>query len=435
MEKEIYTVGQINNKIKNLIEGDKEFNNVCIKGEISNLKYHSSGHIYFSLKDSSGVIRAVMFKSSRLNGLKFQMSDGDQVLVTGRIGVYEPAGAYQLYASKITRDGIGLLYQRFEQLKVELKEMGLFDDMYKKPLPRFALNIGVVTSPTGAAIQDIKNVIGRRNPYASIYLYPAQVQGEGAMYDIISGINYLDQMNLDVIIVGRGGGSIEDLWCFNEKEVAQAIFNCNTPIISGVGHEIDFTIADFVADKRAATPSAAAEIATFLYDDYLSQVEIYKSTLKNIIENKITEKRNKADNLEQIIKQFSPLNNLKTKEEKVNSLKVSLENIMNSKLDGEKKKLDNRRLYLDSISDTMKNLMSAKLDNCKHKFEMYSQQLESLSPLKKISGGYAFVTDDNGKNIVSVDNVSSGDDINIVVNDGKIIAKVENTLKEEIYGS
>ena len=217
--------------------------------------------------------------------------------------------------------------------------------------------------------------------------------------------------------------------------MAQAIFNCHTPIISGVGHEIDFTIADFVADKRAATPSAAAEIATFLYDDYLSQVEIYKSTLKNFIENKITEKRNKTDNLEQIIKQFSPINSLKTKEEKVNSLKISLENIMNSKLDGEKKKLDNRRLYLDSINDTMKNLMSAKLDNSKHKFEMYSQQLESLSPLKKISGGYAFVTDDNGKNIVSVDNVSSGDNINIVVNDGKILAKVEDTLKEEIYGS
>ena len=260
----VYTVGQVNSYIKNMFAEDFALRSISIKGEISNCKYHSSGHIYFSLKDKNAVIACVMFKSNT-KGLDFRLTEGQSVVATGTVSVYERDGKYQLYAEKITSDGAGDLHKKFEELKKELEEMGMFAPEYKKPIPKYAMNIGIVTAATGAAIQDIINISTRRNPYVQLNLYPSLVQGASAAPDIVNGIRCLDNMGMDVIIVGRGGGSIEDLWAFNEEIVARAVFECNTPVISAVGHETDTTIIDYVADRRAPTPSAAAELAVFVH--------------------------------------------------------------------------------------------------------------------------------------------------------------------------
>ena len=267
--KNTYSVGQVNRYIKNMFTQDYLLQKIYVKGEVSNCKYHTSGHIYFSLKDETGTLNCVMFAGHR-RGLAFAMKNGDKVIVGGSVDVYERDGRYQMYAKEITLEGAGALYERYLALKQELEDMGMFAQEYKQPIPRFIRRLGVVTAPTGAAVQDIRNISYRRNPYLQIILYPALVQGAGAAESIVKGIQMLDKTDVDVIIVGRGGGSIEDLWAFNEEIVARAIFECSTPIISAVGHETDFTIADFAADLRAPTPSAAAELAV---DDYRSVIE------------------------------------------------------------------------------------------------------------------------------------------------------------------
>ena len=278
----IYSVGQVNAYIKNMFAQDFMMSHIYVRGEVSNCKYHSSGHIYFTLKDRTGVLQAVMFSGSRKKGLKFRMKEGDKCVVLGSIRVYERDGKYQLYAEEILLEGAGLLYQRFEALKRELEEMGMFAPEYKQPIPRFASRVGVVTAPTGAAVRDIQNISRRRNPFVQVILYPAQVQGEGAAASIVSGIHALTEHGVDVIIVGRGGGSIEDLWAFNEESVARAIFGCPVPVISAVGHETDFTIADFVADLRAPTPSAAAELAVYDYRQAADQMTSAKLAFKPV---------------------------------------------------------------------------------------------------------------------------------------------------------
>ena len=255
----VYTVKQVNAYIRNMFTQDFMLNRIYVKGEVSNCKYHTSGHIYFSLKDESGTIACVMFAGQR-GGLSFRMAEGQQVIVFGSVSVYERGGTYQLYARQIRLDGEGVLYEKFQALKKELEEMGMFAQEYKKPIPPFAMRVGVVTASTGAAVRDIMNISRRCNPYVQLILYPAQVQGEGASESIVKGIHMLEQAGVDVMIVGRGGGSIEDLWAFNEEIVARAIFDCSVPVISAVGHETDTTIADYVADLRAPTPSAAAEL-------------------------------------------------------------------------------------------------------------------------------------------------------------------------------
>ena len=262
--KNVYTVRQVNSYIKNMFAQDFMLNRIYVKGEVSNLKYHTSGHIYFSLKDESGTIACVMFAGSRA-GLSFRMKEGQQVIVLGSISVYERDGKYQLYAREIVPAGAGLLYEKFEALKKELAEMGMFAPEYKQPIPKYVRTVGIVTAPTGAAVRDIINIAGRRNPYVQLILYPALVQGEGAAESIVKGIHALEAKQVDVIIVGRGGGSIEDLWAFNEEAVARAVFDCTVPVISAGGHETDTTITDYVADLRAPTPSAAAELAVYEY--------------------------------------------------------------------------------------------------------------------------------------------------------------------------
>lgn len=394
----VYTVGQVNNYIKNMFNQDFALNNIYVKGEVSNCKYHTSGHIYFTLKDKTGVISAIMFAGNR-NGLKFRMEEGQTVVALGSISVYERDGKYQLYAKQIILEGTGLLYQRFEQLKNELAEMGLFDAMYKKSIPKFATKIGICTAQTGAAIQDIINITGRRNPYVQLYLYPSLVQGAEAAKDIVNGIRCLDNMDLDVIIVGRGGGSIEDLWAFNEEIVARAIFNCNTPVISAVGHETDTTIADFVADMRAPTPSAAAELAVFDYNDFISKQLYFKQMLAAQIKWVIDKNRSQARQYETSLQLYSPSSQLQSKKQ-----------------------------YVADITTRLSEIFYNILNGRRHKMEIYAEKLNGLSPLSRISKGFAYVTDNKGRALNSVNQVETDDEISLIIRDGSIKAKVTNKI-------
>ena len=400
----VYTVGQVNTYIKQMFSQDFMLTNICVKGEISNCTYHSSGHIYFTLKDRTGVISAVMFKGNR-GGLDFTLEEGQKVLVTGSINVFERDGKYQLYAREITLEGSGLLYQRFEQLKNELEEMGLFDTMYKKQIPKYSLKIGICTAKTGAAIQDIINITKRRNPYVQLYLYSSLVQGAEAAADIVNGIRYLDHMDLDVIIVGRGGGSIEDLWAFNEEIVARAIFDCNTPIISAVGHETDTTIADFVADMRAPTPSAAAELAVFDYNEFLINISHYHQLLLSEIKKNVDKNRDKIKYYEARLNVYNPINQLQNKKQYADELYTRLD-------------------------ETFKNILRDRI----HKLAIYSEKLNGLSPLNRISKGFAYVTDNSGNQINTVEQVKEKDEISLIVKDGKIKAQVSTVTKGGYHG-
>ncbi len=396
----VYSVGQVNAYIKNMFNADFALNNIYIKGEISNCKYHTSGHIYFTLKDSTGVISAVMFAGNR-KGLKFKLEEGQKVIALGSVSVYERDGKYQLYAKQIVLEGTGLLYQRFEQLKTRLEEMGLFDKMYKKPIPKYATKVGICTASTGAAIQDIINISKRRNPFVQLYLYPCLVQGQGAAVDIVNAIRCLDSMDLDVIIVGRGGGSIEDLWAFNEEIVAKAIFDCNTPVISAVGHETDFTIADFVADMRAPTPSAAAELAVFDYSEFMEKQLNYGRLLFSSIDNKLKIYRKSLKSYETSVNLFSPVN-----------------------------QLQNRRQYSDELMTKLSKELNDVLNDRKHKLQIYAERLNGMSPLNKISKGFAYVTDGNKKPLTSVSQVKADDEMSLIIKDGTIKAKVVEVFQE-----
>ena len=400
----VYTVGQVNTYIKQMFSQDFMLANICVKGEISNCTYHSSGHIYFTLKDKTGVIAAVMFKGNR-GGLNFTLEEGQKVLVTGSVNVFERDGKYQLYAREISLEGAGLLYQRFEQLKTELEEMGLFDAMYKKPIPKYSLKIGICTAKTGAAIQDIINITKRRNPDVQLYLYSSLVQGAEAAVDIVNGIRYLDCMNLDVIIVGRGGGSIEDLWAFNEEIVAKAIFDCNTPVISAVGHEVDTTIADFVADMRAPTPSAAAELAVFDYNEYLINISHYHQILLSEMKKNIDRKRDKTKYYEARLNVFHPSNQLQSKKQ-----------------------------YTDDLYTRLQEVFGNLLRDRKHSLAIYSEKLNGLSPLHRISKGFAYVTDDMGKPLNTVEQVNENEHISMIVRDGQIKAKIDTITKGGYHG-
>lgn len=389
----VYTVSQINSYIRHLFGEDFALRAISIKGEVSNCKYHSSGHIYFTLKDKDAGISAVMFAGNR-KGLKFKLRDGQQVVAVGTVNVYERDGKYQLYVKEITDEGEGDLFRRFEELKSELLEMGMFDAEYKKKIPEYALKVGIVTSPTGAAIRDIMNISSRRNPCVQLYLYPALVQGEGAVSSIVSGIHRLDAMKLDVLIVGRGGGSIEDLWAFNEEAVARAIFGCNTPVISAVGHETDVTISDYVADMRAPTPSAAAELAVFDYEKFLEKLRNIKYTLQKNVRNHWIYKR-------------SLLENLTLKLEKMNPQKV----------------LFDKRQQLDTDTDRLKMLIERKLMFEKHRLALAAERLNGMSPLKKLESGFAYVSS-GGKNIKSIEQAAQGETLDITVCDGQIRAEV-----------
>ena len=397
MRQNVYSVGQVNTYIKNMFGQDYLLNRLYVKGEVSNCKYHTSGHIYFSLKDETGAIACVMFAAQRSN-MKFRLSEGQRVIVLGSVRVYERDGKYQLYASDIVLDGIGLLYERYQALKKELEEMGMFAPEYKKPIPAYCKKVGIVTASTGAAIRDIMNISRRRNPYVQLILYPALVQGEMAAPSIVKGIETLDQMGLDVIIVGRGGGSMEDLWAFNEEVVARAIFNCQTPVISAVGHETDTTIADYVADLRAPTPSAAAELAVYHIRDVLDKQENYKMRINMAMSNRIRFLRKELENYELRVKNLSPAQQL----------------------------LEKRTLAAD-LANQLETSMKNNLREKRLSLQMYIEKLNGLSPLKKLNQGYSFVADADGKAVTSIENIKESDEVTIHVTDGEIKALVKET--------
>ncbi|MCD8231039.1 MAG: exodeoxyribonuclease VII large subunit [Clostridiales bacterium] len=401
MTKHVYSVGQVNAYIRNMFAQDFMMNHIYVSGEVSNCKYHSSGHVYFTLKDSSGILSAVMFAGSRKNGLNFPMKAGDKVIVFGEIRVYERDGKYQLYAQQITPQGAGLLYQRFEKLKQELEEMGMFSPEYKQPIPVHASRIGVVTAPTGAAIQDIRNISCRRNPFVQLILYPAQVQGEGAAQSIVNGIRALQEHDVDVIIVGRGGGSMEDLWAFNEEIVARAIFDCPIPVISAVGHETDTTIADYVADLRAPTPSAAAELAVF----DIHQTFDFLDSIRLTMNRRIGERMEAA---QARIRQYE--------------LKLQILNPKNRLLEHRQAAAD----YQEHIQSRMENILVEK----RHKLELYAAGLDAGSPLKKLAGGYAWMTKADGKRLHGVAELSVGDQVKAYLADGAFTARVEEVQGE-----
>lgn len=399
----VFSVAQINAYIKRIFQSDYALNRIYIKGEVSNCKYHSSGHIYFSLKDDKSQISCVMFANQRISGLDFEMENGQTVIVSGSISVFERNGTYQLYANEISLDGIGRLYVEFEKLKEKLYREGLFDHEKKKPIPQNPKTIGIVTAKTGAAIHDIMSVAKRRNPYIQLVLYPAQVQGDGAAETIVRGIETLDRYGVDTIIIGRGGGSIEDLWAFNEEKVARAIYAAKTPIISGTGHEVDTTIADYAADLRAATPTAACELAVPDLRETLDAIDARKRSLSVQIRHILRNYELRLQQYSGKLRRFDP-----------------------------KLQLQEQRMTLAELEDRLTKRMDYLRNRYQHRLELYAQRLHGLSPTAKLIGGYGYLSDQSGQPVVSAKHIAKGDEIQITISDGSLKTKVsEVTLNKK----
>lgn len=398
----VYSVGQINTYIRNMFTQDFVLNRVSVRGEISNLKYHTSGHIYFTLKDASAAIACVMFAGAR-GGLAFRMSNGQQVVVDGAVNVYERDGKYQLYATKIRQDGAGELYEKFLELKEELEEMGMFAPEYKQPIPKFVRRLGVVTAPTGAAIRDIINIATRRNPGIRIILYPAKVQGEGAAESVAAGLAALDALGVDVIIVGRGGGSIEDLWAFNDETIARAIFSCHTPVISAVGHETDTTIADFVADLRAPTPSAAAELAVADVTAWLQALDEDALQLQRIMQRMIKDARSRLRECELRMRYAKP-----------------------------QQRLMQQKQRLDEYEERLRRAMQSLLEQTRHQLALSEERLRRLSPYEKLESGYGCILTEDGRRIRSVSQVAPGEVVQIYLADGRMTARIQEVKESKV---
>ena len=396
MKNKVFSVTQINSYIKRMFQSDYALRRISIKGQVSNCKYHSSGHIFFSLKDEGSQISCVMFANARYQGLKFVMEDGQEVIVSGNISVYERSGSYQLYADEIRLDGIGELYIAYEQLKQKLYEEGLFDHEKKKPIPKDPKKIGIVTAKTGAAIHDIISTAKRRNPFVQLILYPAKVQGEGAAAAIVKGIETLDRYGVDIIIIGRGGGSIEDLWAFNEEIVARAIAAAETPIISGTGHEVDTTIADYAADLRAATPTAACELAVPDIREVLEGIRSRAQTLNTYLRQVLRRYQLKLKQYQLEIGKFDPKFQLQEQKMRLAELE-------------------------DRLSLRMKNLMT----EYRHRLELYTGRLHGLSPTAKLVNGFGYLECENGEPLGSSRSVKKGDKISVIISDGTLETRVE----------
>ena len=400
MARNVYTVKQVNSYIKNMFTQDFMLNRIYVKGEVSNCKYHTSGHIYFSLKDESGTIACVMFAGQR-GGLSFHMREGQQIIVLGSVNAYERTGSYQLYAQEIRLDGEGTLYEKYQMLKQELEEMGMFAPEYKKAIPRYAKRIGVVTAPTGAAVRDIMNISARRNPYVQLLLYPAQVQGEGAKESIVRGIRMLETKNVDVIIVGRGGGSIEDLWAFNDECVARAIFDCQVPVISAVGHETDVTIADYVADLRAPTPSAAAELAVWDYRQLQGYLDECRLRMNRSMTGTIRINRLRLKELDVRLSYLHP-----------------------------RHKLQDQQQRLIELEEELRTLMRDRVKAARHRLAIQIEKLNGLSPVRKLNQGFAYVEEADGGVVKSIRQVEMGDELTVYVTDGLIRTSVKAVQKK-----
>ena len=410
------TISDLNRYIKAKFDMDTHLNRVYLKGEISNFKHHTRGHFYFTLKDESSRIAAVMFASSA-KSVAFEPEDGMKVLVSGRIALYEATGSYQIYVDSMELDGIGNLYLEFERLKKELAKEGLFNKEHKRPIPRFPKKIGIITAPTGAAIRDILSTIKRRYPICETILFPALVQGTGAKEYIVKQLNKAQEYDLDVIICGRGGGSIEDLWAFNEEIVARAIYNSKIPVISAVGHEIDFTIADYVADLRAPTPTGAAEMAVPNLVDLKSLIEQYKIRANEAVTNIIKKNRIKLESLQNSFVLKNPLSLYEIKEQKLDSYIDYLNQYMANKLNHAK------LMYEKVINNKILKSPQSMFDKKKHQYELLLKTIEVLNPMKLLSSGYSIVKS-NGKVIKNSHDVNLEDVVDIELSEGKLKCSV-----------
>lgn len=391
MKLKTLSVGEVNNYVKKLVENDFILKNLNVKGEISNLKFHSSGHIYFSLKDENSKVNCIMFKNNAVN-LDFRLEEGMKVEIKARLGVYHKEGTYQLYCENIKKAGIGELFEEFHKLKKELSEEGIFDEKYKRALPKFPKRIGIITARTGAAVRDIINVIQRRNKSLDIILYPAKVQGENAADSIIEGIRYFNnEKSVDVIILGRGGGSIEELWAFNNRELAYEIFNSRIPTVSAVGHEVDFTISDFVSDMRAPTPSAAGELVSPSLQEMINDLVNKKEFLHRAIDRKFLNAKRDVDLLHKGLKGNNPKHIIEKRIKEVNSLEEKLNFLGKRKIDKAKDEL----IALNSI-------------------------LQTLNPLNTLERGYSVIMDKKDKVINKVSELKKNDMVKVIMKDGSV---------------
>lgn len=391
MKLKTLSVGEVNNYVKKLVENDFILKNLNVKGEISNLKFHSSGHIYFSLKDENSKVNCIMFKNNAVN-LDFRLEEGLKVEIKARLGVYHKEGTYQLYCENIKKAGIGELFEEFHKLKKELSEEGIFDEKYKRALPKFPKRIGIITARTGAAVRDIINVIQRRNKSLDIILYPAKVQGENAADSIIEGIRYFNnEKSVDVIILGRGGGSIEELWAFNNRDLAYEIFNSIIPTVSAVGHEVDFTISDFVSDMRAPTPSAAGELVSPSLQEMINDLVNKKEFLHRAIDRKFLNSKRDIDLLYKGLKGNNPKHIIEKRIKEVNSLEEKLNFLGKRKIDKAKDEL----IALNSI-------------------------LQTLNPLNTLGRGYSVIMDKKDKVINEVSELKKNDMVKVIMKDGSV---------------
>ena len=444
METKYFTITALNKAIKNMFEEKRELNNIHLKGEISNFKHHSRGHMYFTLKDETSQLSAIMFASSAKN-LRFEPKDGMKVLVAGKVTVYEMGGTYQIYVNEMVEDGLGNLYLEFEKLKKKLAEEGLFNKEYKKPIPKFPTRIGIITAPTGAAIKDIMSTIKRRFPIVETILFPSLVQGDLAKDDIVRNIKLANTYDLDVIILGRGGGSIEDLWAFNEEIVARAIFESHIPIVSGVGHEVDFTISDFVADLRAPTPTGAAEMTVPNIHDVEELFRQYNTRLIKAINNNINLSYEKLNNLKNSYILKNPMSLYEKLEQNFDNLYERLLMSITSNIAFNKEKLNTLKssfifknpnmLFIDKaynyndLIKRLKNNVKQLLDNKTHVYVNLLSKLEVLNPITTLKRGYS-VTKLNDKTIMSVRDVKKKDVIVTTLVDGKVESEVKDVCQE-----
>ena len=402
MNKRVFTVSQINSYVGRIFNGDYALKHIYLKGEVSNCKYHSSGNIFFSLKDEHSTIRCIMFRQDKLHGLPFTLEDGQMVIAGGRIAVFERDGVYQLYVKDVELSGRGELYLRYEQLKKELAEKGYFDFERKKPLPMYPKKIGIVTASTGAAIEDIKSVAGRRNPFVQLYLYPAIVQGTAAAPSIAAGIRYFDRTDVDVVIIGRGGGSIEDLWAFNERIVADAIYSAQKVIVSGTGHEIDMTIADYCADLRAPTPSAACEQVIPDIGIILNQLNNYYYEMNLKMEQKMLRYRSDLE-------------------------------LLARKLDASRpdRKLLEKKMLLADLRKQLDLRITTKTNEIAQTYRLLVERISGLNPARRLKGGYAFAQTTDSEPVSSVTQLREGEAFELIFSDGEALVTPERIIKHE----
>ena len=416
MNDKYLTVTAVTKYIKYKIDTDDNLKCIFIKGEISNCKYHSTGHIYFSIKDENSILNAIMF-STNAKKLTFTPNDGMKVLITGRISVYEAAGRYQIYVEEMIEDGVGNLYAEFEKLKKKLETKGLFDSNHKKDIPKMPSKVGVITASTGAAIRDIVSTIKRRFPICEIYLFPSLVQGENASKDLVNKLLQADNYGVDVIIIGRGGGSIEDLWAFNDEELANTIYNAKTPIISAVGHEVDFTICDFVSDLRAPTPTAAGELAVPDINTIITYLDTAVNRSYNALNNIISINYKRLDNIKNSYILTKPLSMYEIKEQKLDNLMDNLDKVINKILDNTKVRLYTvKNSYVLNNPSMLYKYSSQRLDHIISK-------LEVLNPLNTLNRGYAIVKKED-KVLSSIKDVKEDEVITIAFKDGNIESKI-----------